>query len=130
MNIYRDFSTPSSRLVGHWKIVPNKKTKTQVEYFFSAINQDAGVIGQMIQCNHTINKPSKDKEYFAYYVIKKEDTHGTSLLIEAAWSPTMISILSFEVDKDGKTGTLSMPEISSRKGPIMIYVDNKTRPEK
>lgn len=127
MNIYRDFSTPSSRLVGHWKVVPNKKTNTQVEHFFSGINGDAGV---MIECNHTINKPSKDQEYFAYYVIRKEDTQGTSLLIETAWSPTRTSILSFEVDKDGKTCTMSMPEISSRKGPIMIYVDNKTRPEK
>lgn len=127
MNIFRDFSTPSSRLVGHWKIVTNKKTKTQIEYFFSAINGDAGV---MIQCNHTINKPSKDEVYFAYYGIRKEDTQGTSLLIEAAWSPTMIGILSFEIDKDGKTGTMSMPDITSRKGPTMYYVDNKTRPEK
>lgn len=127
MNNYRDFSTPSSRLVGHWKGDSNKKT--QPEYFFSAINQAAGGIGQMVQWNYTINKPSKDKEYFAFYVIKKEDIGGTSLLIEAAFSPTMVIELSFEVDKDGKTCTMSMPEISSHKGP-MIYADNKTRPEK
>lgn len=117
----RDLSTPSSRIVGHWK-TQNPKDK-QIERYYSAVDPDTGW-GSITECHHWLN----NRFHKTAYKIEKETPDGESLVLMESPRFVYNNERYVEISKDGLTAkTIELGVTES-----WAYVDNKTKyePEK
>lgn len=123
----RDLSTPSSRLVGHWRL---KGTGVEGEYYFGEIDKETG------EGTFTSYSTKTGILVKGTYVVARETPEGEAIIIDYTLygvedPPDEYSYLSemdFEIAKDGLTGKELYGSIFN----TLEYVDDKTEyePEK
>ena len=106
----RDLSTPSRRLVGHWR----STTGIEAEYFISEIDSKTGqgTITEYNSLDGTV--------YIGKYRIRDEQPKGNKVAIIATWPEGAQNQIEFSVAEDGSGGTMHKFYIK--------YVDGKTEP--
>ncbi len=105
----RDLSTPSSRLVGHWRA----NTPLQIEYYFAEINPETG---EGIQIEYD---PRGGSVFICKYKIYSETPDGKNLsILIIAPDGTEIPRADFVIDEDGMNAQMRAFTIT--------YLDNKT----
>ncbi len=107
----RDLSTPSSRLVGHWKA----DTKIQAEYYFSKIDPKTG------KGKQTEYDPRDGSVFICDYQISSESPEGEELriFVSCPGYEFLDDFTYFIIRKDGTRAQM-------RKFTI-VYVDGKTK---
>ncbi len=106
----RDLSTPSRRLVGHWKT----STALEIEYFVSKIDSKTG------QGTITMHDLREGTVFIGKYRIRDEQPKGDEVAIIVTWPEGSEEVIDFWVAEDGSGAT--MYKIYIR------YVDGKTEP--
>lgn len=117
----RDFSTPSSRLVGHWKVM-----YTTIEFYFSEIDEETGE-GTFAMYNGEDDTLSKGT-----YVLVEETPEGKDVIIRPTFSgDTASGKFTLKVQKDGLKAVLEMEEMFSDDSVYgaLEYIDDKTEYE-
>ena len=108
----RDLSTPSSRLVGHWRA----DTARKIEYYFSEINPDTG---EGIQAEYD---PKDGTVFICKYKINSEAPDGENLTILLTAPDGMeIPSADFVINEDGMNAKMRAYTIA--------YLDDKTEYE-
>ena len=108
----RDLSTPSNRLVGHWKA----QTSSGAEYYISAAdpNTKEGIITEF--------DPSDGAAFVGKYTISSESPDGEKITMDVTWPGLgMLDIIDYVVNKDGMSATM-------RKFTIEYVDENITPP--
>lgn len=109
----RDLSTPSSRLVGHWKA----DSYIQAEYYFSKIDSKTGIGKQ------TEYDPRDGTVFICDYKISSETPDGEKLriFVSCPGYEEFDDFTDFVIQKDGMTATMRKFTIN--------YIDSKTEYE-
>lgn len=112
----RDLSTPSSRLVGHWK----SKGFTKAEYYFSPVGEKTG------EGKQTEYDPRDGTVFICNYTVSSETPEGENLRIYVSCQgyEEFAHFTEFVIQKDGLTAKMHNFTIE--------YIDLKTEyePEK
>jgi len=111
----RDLSTPSTRMVGHWKFGPITSCNCYDQYYFAPVAKDT-LIG-----NLTI--VSEGNTIYQKWQLISQESGGESITytIQNPYVPGYEPTNDLNVAKDGKTMT-------NEYGMQYIYVDNKIEP--
>lgn len=106
----RDLSSPSSRIIGHWR-------SKSVDYYFQPINKDT-LIGNLIIVNDGIS-------YFSRWKLISEERGGE--LIGIQFFDPLIYNIEYIIPKNGLE--IRTPNGSANLYPILFtFVDNKSKP--
>jgi hypothetical protein len=107
-SIGRDLSTPSSRLVGHWKAL----APTGAEYYFSEIDPETG------EGIWTEYDPRDGTTFICKYVVVSEAPEGEEIAIFLTAADGYVSDAEFVMAKDGLFAKMHSFTIQ--------YLDDKT----
>ncbi len=111
----RDLSSPSTRIVGHWKFGPITSCNCYDEYYFSPIDEESS--------NGDLIVVSQGSTFYQKWQLISEEKEGESIMYRVynPITPDFFDINDLSVLKDG----LSM---INEYGKSYIYVDNKIKP--
>ncbi len=110
----RDLSTPSSRLVGHWKA----GGITSYEYYLTAIDKEIG------EGKITLYKPNSGTVETGTYKIASEQPDGKAVEISVLWSgygDSTPGMFYFEIPAEAMEARIN--------GNYIEYIDDKTEYE-
>lgn len=115
----RDLSTPSKRLVGHWKANEPSEAGHYFDYFYGEVDPETGM------GKGTTYNISKDLVFFNTYEVISEAPYGEELTIKVTMldSHRTSYSQSFVIAKDGLTAQSTK---TVRDDFTLTYIDNKT----
>jgi hypothetical protein len=113
----RDLSTPSSRLVGHWRVIREIEKGYHIEYYFSEIDSETGLGKQ------TEYDPRDGTVFICDYEISSESPDGEALRI-------FVSCPGYEEFDDFTEFVIQKDGLKAQMRKFFIeYVDDKTEYE-
>jgi len=112
----RDLTTPSLRLIGHWK------SKVGDNLYYSAIDTSQGI------GSYFLAQPNGNVAHYQYSIVG-ETSNGERVRVKLLNSDDWSRVETYYISKDGKRMIIETVLLGFEVSATLEYIDSKTTPE-